>query len=440
MNFWIFSGVLALLACLFIILPFVYIRQNKGKDVIVPQPEIQEKENVAIYKERLLELEKELTEKLIDQEQFVQRKNELDIALLNDTKEQPAQTKQLNLRTIPSFPIVLGSAIFLVGFSFWFYLSNGALKEVEQYQSMNFDAQELQKAKKLAQDGDMSALLAQLHKKLQAAPDNIEGWQLLARSAMNVQDYVLAGTAYQEIVRIYRQNDQNPAPIIGLLAQARYYAADGVLTSDVSNLIKEAMSLDENELNSLGLLAIDAFASKRFEESKKYWLKILAVYPEHPARPSIEAGIQRVNAELGLAPEVFVKNESSLTTESKQLPVAASVNVRVSLADSIKDKVKPEDTVFIVAKQVKGNAQNPNIPLAVSRHTVAELPLEVQLDDSNSMAPIAKLSLAETVVIIARVSSSGNPIAQIGDYEAVSADISVNALEKVDLTIQSELK
>lgn len=431
-NFWIVCAFLTFLACLFVLIPTLRMTRDSGKKSGVTNIS-QEKENVAIFQERLAELELELSDNRITSDIFYQRKQELETALLNDINEVSNEITEPSLSNRnTNYGILILSLLFIVGFSYWLYQENGSKPLVDQYNAMHFDAEELDKAKELARQGDMTALLKQLYEKLQEAPDNIEGWSLLSRSAMNVQNYSLASEAYSQIIRMYEEQGENPAPIYGLLAQAKYYESQGVMSSDVDEVLKKALSLDANELNSIGLLAIDAFSNKRFIEAKEFWLKILKVYPEHPARASIEAGINRANSELGIMDESFPDSKAANFGSE-------SVIVTVSLDDSLKDKVESSDTVFILAKQVVGSVDNPSIPLAVSKHRVDELPITITLDDSKSMAPIAKLSMAKTVVVAARISKSGNPIAQAGDFEAVSSDISPQDKEKIALVIQSEV-
>tara|TARA_R110001592_G_scaffold52649_9_gene161337 strand:+ start:45461 stop:46789 length:1329 start_codon:yes stop_codon:yes gene_type:complete len=439
-NFWIICGLLIFVAGMFVVIPILRIIKQADQTAALSSnsPNSRENENVAIFKERLAELDLEKNGSRLSQALYEQRKKELEIALLNDVNEQKVELQQASsFSPVATFGVITFSFLFIVVFSFWMYQENGAKPLVDQYYAMNFNAQELDKAKELARQGDMFALLNQLHEKLKLAPDNVEGWQLLARSAMNVQSYSLASEAYSQIIRVYETQNENPAQVYGLLAQAKYYELEGELNSDVDALIQKALSLDENELNSLGLLAIDAFSKQRLEEAKKLWLKILSVYPQHPARASIEAGIQRVNTELGI--EESLPSIASIDSAALVSPGNASVTVSVTIEESLKAKVDPSDTVFIVIKQVTGSATNPNIPLAVSRHRVDEFPLTVTLDDTNSMAPIAKLSMADTVMVIARISKSGNPIAQEGDYEAVSSDIDPREQKKIDLIIQSKL-
>lgn len=55
------------------------------------------------------------------------------------------------------------------------------------------------------------------------------------------------------------------------------------------------------------------------------------------------------------------------------------------------------------------------MPLAVERLRVKDLPANIVLDDSKAAMPTAKLSSVDVVDITARISRSGQPMAQAGD-------------------------
>ena len=63
------------------------------------------------------------------------------------------------------------------------------------------------------------------------------------------------------------------------------------------------------------------------------------------------------------------------------------------------------------------------MPLAVKRFVASQLPIEVTLSDADAMMPALKLSSFAEVILGARVSKSGNPIAQAGDLFVESAVI-----------------
>jgi len=57
----------------------------------------------------------------------------------------------------------------------------------------------------------------------------------------------------------------------------------------------------------------------------------------------------------------------------------------------------------------------PPMPLAVKRLSVAELPARITLSDDDAMVASMKLSSFNKIIVGARVSKSGNPVAQSGD-------------------------
>lgn len=112
-----------------------------------------------------------------------------------------------------------------------------------------------------------------------------------------------------------------------------------------------------------------------------------------------------------------------------------SVSGHLSLSPALKSKVSPDDTLYIVARAVHG----PHMPLAVFKAKADILPFVYVLNDSMAMNPELKLSDFEQVVVVARISKSGDPIARPGDLEAVSGVVKPGTTG-IDLTIDKVVK
>jgi len=78
------------------------------------------------------------------------------------------------------------------------------------------------------------------------------------------------------------------------------------------------------------------------------------------------------------------------------------------------------------------------MPLAVSRMTVADLPVTVTLDNSMAMIPTMTLSSFDSVTVGARVSKTGNAIAQPGDWFTEVTDIEPATTDSVTLTVDQQ--
>lgn len=64
------------------------------------------------------------------------------------------------------------------------------------------------------------------------------------------------------------------------------------------------------------------------------------------------------------------------------------------------------------------------MPLAIVRVQVKDLPLQFNLNDTQAVTPMARLSGYTEVVVGARISKSGNAMPESGDLEGV-----VNAVQ-----------
>ena len=107
----------------------------------------------------------------------------------------------------------------------------------------------------------------------------------------------------------------------------------------------------------------------------------------------------------------------------------------VTLSAALNAKAGPTDTVFVLARA----AQGPKMPLAVMRKQVKDLPLKFTLDDSMAMSPQMKISSFDQVVVVVRVSKSGNAMPQPGDLQGMSAPIKpgTNGLKvSIDTVVQ----
>ena len=119
------------------------------------------------------------------------------------------------------------------------------------------------------------------------------------------------------------------------------------------------------------------------------------------------------------------------------LPLAhagSAVEGNIKLDPKLAKQAKPEDTLFIFARA----AQGPRMPLAVMRTKVSELPMKYRLDESMAMQPGMNLSHFDKVVVVARISSSGDAMAKKGDLQGTSKTVTVGK-DQADITIDTVL-
>ncbi|WP_417566097.1 c-type cytochrome biogenesis protein CcmI [Marinobacter sp.] len=395
-TFWIAATVLIILALAFVLYPVFFHHTGARKQAD------RKNQNLLAYRSRMKELDNEYEAGILDEENYRQLKEELAGAMLDDVPENE-QLKPLIKGRRSAMVVGLVSILVMPAATFYLYQQWGAMDRVEQLITM----QKMGTTDASRQE-QMTELSGQLRERLEASPDNPEGWAMLGRTYMRLERYDDAAWAFRQLADSVSEDDRSEAVAYGLAAQALFFGSEGAMTEEVNATIEQARSLDPDEVNALGLLGINAFSQQNYREAIEYWERIGAVAPDHPQIASIREGIREAYTRLGEEPPKLA---------AKPEAAGAGVTVRVTLVEAFRDQVPADTTLFVFARQA-GAQQGP--PLAVARLTADQLPAEIRLDDSYSMSPQARISGAEEVVITARLSRSGSVSAQPGDWQGSS--------------------
>lgn len=119
-----------------------------------------------------------------------------------------------------------------------------------------------------------------------------------------------------------------------------------------------------------------------------------------------------------------------------QAPAGGSaLTVTASLDPALRGEVRLSDAVFIFARAASG----PKMPLAAVKRAATDLPVTVTLDDSMAMAPQFKLSSFPEVVVVVRVSKTGDVIAKSGDLFGESAPIKVKDAGSIEVKVNQKV-
>jgi cytochrome c-type biogenesis protein CcmH len=274
----------------------------------------------------------------------------------------------------------------------------------------------------------MEVLVERLAEKLAQNPDNLEGWLMLGRSYSATGQTEKALAAYG---RAYQLAPREPEVML-TYAEALAVSNDNQLSGEPERLVAAALETAPNNPNALWLSGVAALQRGEREAAVRHWEALYALLPaDGEDAENLRGFIAQARGEPapGQAP-VGSAPPASAPSTAKQAP-AASVRVEVSLAEPLRARVKPEDAVFVYAKALQG----PPMPLAVHRAQARDLPLAVTLDDSLAITPQLKLSSFPQVSVGARVSPSGNAIAQPGDLEGEQSPVAPGQAKPIRVTI-----
>ncbi|MCB1773377.1 MAG: c-type cytochrome biogenesis protein CcmI [Gammaproteobacteria bacterium] len=420
--FWIISAAM-IVAALGLIAPTLLRKQEAATDST-------EQLNVDIAREHLAELAKQKDAGDLSDEEFAQAKQDLEMALANDlagTKDAPKTATG----TGGGRAALLVSALVIPLIAVPLYLEIGSPAMID-HPAVTAGAASVPASHGSGELPPIEDLAAKLRERLEANPDNAEGWFLLGRTYMRMQDYTQATEAFERVNELL---PDQPAVLLSL-ADAMTMR-DGRRSSPRSiELLEKALAIDPNAVTALWLLGNAAFDEGKTAKALEYWQHAYPLLAEEPgmqaelgqmitsAGGQLPASPAALPTIMGGAPATPIQTTVAAAPTTAATPSAEAgvrVQVEVALAPGLFDQVSDTDTVFVLARAESG----PPMPLAVARHSVAELPLQVTLTDAMAMMPAMKLSSFPRVKVTAKVSKSGQAGSQPGDI--VSADVIVDS-------------
>jgi len=400
MNASMLFVIIALGIALCVALVFLWVLLRERKPVTQAS---QAKANAKVYRDQILDLDREHDSGHISDQEWQQSRDELSLRLLEDTSavDDPAAKAEkpaIWTAVVLAVALPLGS----MGLYMW----------VGQPEALNPMAA---KTPDQVDPKDLAKMAQTLAEKLQAKPDNLQGWVMLGRTYRALENFDAALKAYDSALKLSADDDLK-LERIEIIAMQR----QGQFEGEPWNVIREVLQRDPQHFGALLTAGSASYAEGKFADALKYWEQARKpLDANNPDLEGLENAIAAVRDRLGMPPA-----KSSLTASSTSVATSGlNVTGQVNLSASLKSKASPNDVVFIYATPANGD----RMPLAIFKTTVSQLPLNFTLDDSSAMTPDRKLSAAGEVMVKVRVSKSGNAMPQSGDLSGSLGPVKVGA-------------
>jgi cytochrome c-type biogenesis protein CcmH len=275
----------------------------------------------------------------------------------------------------------------------------------------------------------MEEAIAKLRQRLEAEPDNAEGWFMLARTYAALGEYDKAVPAFKNVLDLVGEDDAN---LLLRYADALAMNQNRRLSGDALAYIEKAMAIDPHHPQALWMMGMAMEEKGDYERALENWYQVLPQLQDPQAQTEMQRMVGAVEPKVDAA--VVEKLKQKYTVEAMaQNTGGAEIQVTVSLDDALKDKVSPDDTVFIFARAVSG----PPMPLAAIKQPVSALPLTITLDESMAMMPTMKLSLFDQVTVGAKISSSGTAGPAAGDLFGEVSPVATSGGQQVSVVIDN---
>lgn len=357
--------------------------------------------NRAFYRSRLRELEQE---RIPGREEM---ETELQQSLLADIPEQqPAK-----YRPFPRMALAPGVVV-LAAVSIGVFLKTSSLSQVLAWQQVTQQTPTLIQrvmdpdAKPLSME-EMARLGLGLRTRLQDDPQNAEGWMMLGRIGMVLNNAATATQAFERAWRLAPDNLDAKLDYAEVLTRS----ADPEDNQQGEKLLREVLSQQHANIRALSLLAFSAFEQQRYKEAIGAWEIMLRLLPADDERRTVIArSIAQAKVESGMD--------------------NAKVAVKITLSPQA-EKALPEKGIVFVS--VSDGVSN--VPVAVKKLPMGHFPLTLTLDDTNAMMPDRLLSSVRQGIIKVHISQAGTPAPHTGDWTGQSALIRFTPSTSVEVEV-----
>lgn len=404
--FWAVAVAAVALALVFV-LPFL-MRNSNAERSKAARRDI----NLAVYRDQMKDLNNELSNTQLTPEQFLASKLELETRAAEDALAQEERAAAPVASRRLGFALALVLPVAAIGLYAW--LGNpGALTAMAGGPpSTELAAQPT--------EADMLEMIERIEARALANPNDAEIWEALITVNAMVGRWPEALKAAEKSLAL----SPNKPAVMSAYAEALAMSTNMIMSGEPMEMVNKALQADPNDPKGLELAGIHAFQNEQYAQAVVFLDRLQRLMP----------------SDTFYAQEILrMRNEAQrlANLSSGQADpagsAAGSVAGSVDVAPALKAQLNAPSTIYLIARAGEGGP-----PVAAARVALGAFPFQFRLDDSMAMSPDNTLSRHKEVVLLARISASGNPIAQPGDMEGRLVGVAVGS-QDVKLVIDRVL-
>ena len=358
--------------------------------------------NVAVFRERLAELKTDKESGTIDESHYDNQKLELERQLLDAQREiAPMRNPGIKSRLILVVwvPLLAALAYILIGnrapvFELW-----AAEDKVGQVADDLLTGKIDQPPAWAIENG--AQLISAMQTNVHRHADDPDRWMRLSELFLSLE---ATPSAIEALSRAYRLSPDNEE-IATTYAQVSFFANGGQLDANSRRVLEELLAKNPQHEGAQMLMAMGEARSNNFEQAQGW--------------------IRRLRASIAAKPGDHTQALSSLDELSANIVVqqqqaSEGIDVTVTINSSLLPLIKADDVLFVAIRDVKGGPPfaAKRLPISVIKQGEAS----VSLSDLDAMMPDRTLQSARAddtqLAVIARISHTGNAIAESGDMSA----------------------
>ena len=306
---WISVALLTVGVLVIIVRPLLKSRDDAGSDTQRADYD------VALYKDQLKEVERDLERGLLSDEQADAVRTEIQRKLLNSAADGKAKKSSSVTASSRSIWAAVAVSLFVAvgGVGLYAYLGQPELRNMA-YADRDIAAEEhAQEDERSSQD--MQTLLNQLALRLEKNPADIKGWLLLGRSLITRRRYDESAAAYKHAFDL----SPNDPDIAVDYAEALIFSNKGQVDTATSDVLKKALTLSPADPKIRYYIGLHKAQNDDTAGALQEWVDIAALSTsDAPWMPTINRQIESALKESGIDPATLKPSAEALEIAKTQ--------------------------------------------------------------------------------------------------------------------------
>lgn len=273
MTFWIITAVLTASASLAVMYPFLRRSDRTAEGEY----------DLAVYKDQLAELERDVKRGLISPEDAAEARAEIGRRIIrlnsSDTRGQGNGSTGM-VRVVAAVGIL---AVPLISWGLYSHLGSPGVPGMPLAERLQNDPA----------NASIAELIARAETHLASNPGDLKGWETLGPVYMRLGRFQDAVRAYRQIIALGGAN----ANTYSVLGEALVGLAEGIVTAEALASFEKTLSMDPKEPRAQFFVGLARAQEGKMDEARALWSQMLTDLPENsPWRDVAKQALAQRNA------------------------------------------------------------------------------------------------------------------------------------------------
>lgn len=284
MIFWVAVAGLSLLVGAAVAWPLI-LGKSDGRD--------EADFDIEVFRDQLAEIGREQAEGRLDYAEAEAAKAEISRRILAADSSRGGSGRSDSRQPAAATALIA----LLIGGTVVAYLQVGAPGQPARPYAERADERRQQTAQRDSDRMDLGSLATRLKNRLERDPENVQGWQLLARTYMTMGNFRSAIPAYERLIKL----DDSIAGVYAAYGEALALAADGSVTPKSRGAFRIALDRDAKEPTARFYMGLADWQAGAHRDAYDAWFALLAESPaDAPWTAATRQRLEEASEKLGL--------------------------------------------------------------------------------------------------------------------------------------------